>query len=174
MDGYWIPVTADNYSFDIFSEFVIVASPLALEINVSLGNKCRISFSNSYYYGLHKQLSSRDLSYDKNSAHPPSASLWRRGMDAIRHWRSSLEGILEKNCMTFSTMLTLCSVLTSCSCATSSIWPSMVEHVSERRVFDAEICRGQASLLWKDLVGALICRGAWKNVLKHAKILRGC
>ena len=87
--NYWIPVTADNYSFDIVSEFVIVASPLALEINVSLGNKCRISFSNSYYYGLHKQLSSRDLSYDKNNAlqgaHPPSASLWRGGMDAIRH-----------------------------------------------------------------------------------------
>ena len=55
-------ITADNYTFDTVKEFIYLGSAVTTRNDVSLEIKRRITLANRCYYGLNRQLSSRDLS----------------------------------------------------------------------------------------------------------------
>ena len=55
-------ITAGNYTFDTVKEFIYLGSATTTKKNVSLEIKHRITPENTCYYGLNRQLSSRDLS----------------------------------------------------------------------------------------------------------------
>ena len=79
-----------NISAVSSSQFIYLGSAVTTKNDVSLEIKRRITLVNRCYYGLNGQLSNkRPLSYDKTNtlqdAHPTRASLWRRGMDIIKH-----------------------------------------------------------------------------------------
>ena len=81
---------ADNYTFDTVKEFIYLGSAVTIKNDVSLEIKRRIILANRCYYGLNGQLSNRDLSRATKlntlqDAHTTTASLWRRGMDIIKH-----------------------------------------------------------------------------------------
>ena len=54
----WSQITANSYNFDV----VYLGTDINTNNNVSLEIKHRITLANSFYFGLHRQLSSRDLS----------------------------------------------------------------------------------------------------------------
>ena len=99
-------IKADNYNFDIVKECIYLGSAITTKNEVSLENKRRITLVNRCYYGLHGQLSSREisLSYSKTNAlqdsYHPRASLWGRGLDSIKQ---SL--YKEKSYVTFGAVL---------------------------------------------------------------------
>ena len=83
-------ITADNYTFDTVKEFIYFGSAVTTKNDVSLEIKRRITLANRRYYGLNGQLSNRDLSRMTKlilykTLILPAASLWRRGMDIIKH-----------------------------------------------------------------------------------------
>ena len=55
-------ITADNYTFDTFKEFIYLGSEVTTKNDVSLEIKRRITLANRCYYGPNVQLSNRDLS----------------------------------------------------------------------------------------------------------------
>ena len=85
-------ITADNYSFKAIKKFVHLGSAVTTKIDVSLEIKRRVTLANKCYYGLNRQLSNT-----LQDANRTRASLWRRGMDAIKHRCTSLESIRVKS-----------------------------------------------------------------------------
>ena len=78
-------ITADNDTFDTVKEFMYLGSAVTTKNDVSLEIKRKITLANRCYYGLNRQLSIRDDTNTLQDAHPTRASLWRRGMDIIKH-----------------------------------------------------------------------------------------
>ena len=80
-------VTSNNYTFETFKEFVCLGFAFTIKNDDSLEIKHRISLANRCCYGLY------DEANTLQEAHPTPASLWLRGMDAIKQRCSSLERI---------------------------------------------------------------------------------
>ena len=55
-------IMANCYNFDVAKEFIYHGSAINTNNDVSLEIKCRVTLANRYYFGLNRQLSSRDLS----------------------------------------------------------------------------------------------------------------
>ena len=85
-------ITADNYTFDTVKEFVYLGSAATTKNDVSLEIKLRITHRCNY--GLNGQLSNRGISHTTKLIHV--ASLWRRGLDAIKQRCSSSLRVFER------------------------------------------------------------------------------
>ena len=87
--GVLIPKTTDNYTFDTVKGFIYLGSADTNKDNVSMEIKHRITLANRRYYGLNGQLNNRIFPCTNSNtiedAYPKRASLWRRGMNPIKH-----------------------------------------------------------------------------------------
>ena len=60
--GMGSQITANSYNFDVIKEFVYLGTAINTSNDVSLEIKRRVTPANSCYFGLNRQLSSRDHS----------------------------------------------------------------------------------------------------------------
>ena len=56
-------ITANNYNFDVVKEFIYLSTAITTNNDVSMEIQHRVTLANSCYFGLNRQLSSRDLSH---------------------------------------------------------------------------------------------------------------
>ena len=56
-------ITANSYNFDVVKDFICLGTDINTNNDVSLEIKRRVTHGNSCYFGLNRQLSSKDLSH---------------------------------------------------------------------------------------------------------------
>ena len=60
----WSQITIENYTFDILKKFIYIGFAVTTKYDFSLEIKSSITLIDRYYYGLNRQLSRRELSFN--------------------------------------------------------------------------------------------------------------
>ena len=73
--GMGSQITANSYNFDVVKEFIYIGTDINTNNDVTLETKRRVTPANRCYFGLIRQLSSRDLSSATTVSEPTSSCI---------------------------------------------------------------------------------------------------